>query len=106
MKLKKLYLKNIRSYKEEEIVFPEGSVLLAGDVGAGKSTILLALEYSFFGLQPGQRGALLLRNNSEYGIVILEFEVNGKNIVIERRLKRGSNLREVTMNFTPPPGLC
>ena len=90
MKLKKLYLKNIRSYKEEEIVFPEGSVLLAGDVGAGKSTILLALEYSFFGLQPGQRGALLLRNNSEYGIVILEFEVNGKNIVIERRLKRGN----------------
>src|SRR3989344_5771412 len=94
MKLKKLYLKNIRSYKEEEIVFPEGSVLLAGDVGAGKSTILLALEYSFFGLQPGQRGALLLRNNSEYGIVILEFEVNGKNIVIDKE-KVEASLTEI-----------
>ncbi|MDO8508331.1 MAG: AAA family ATPase [Nanoarchaeota archaeon] len=88
MKLKKLSLKNIRSYKEEEIIFPEGSILLAGDIGSGKTSILLALEYSLFGLQPGQRGASLLRNGTAGGEVSLEFEIDGKKVIIERKLKR------------------
>ena len=88
MKLKKLTLKNIRSYKEEEITFPEGSILLAGDIGSGKTSILLALEYSLFGLQPGQRGASLLRNGTIAGEVSLEFEIGDKKIKIDRKLKR------------------
>lgn len=88
MKLKKLSLKNIRSYKDEEIIFPEGSILLAGDIGSGKTSILLALEYSLFGLQPGQRGASLLRSDSNMGEVTLEFEIDEKNIRIERKLRR------------------
>ncbi|MCH8317397.1 MAG: AAA family ATPase, partial [Bacteroidetes bacterium] len=55
MKIKRLRLKNIRSYQDEEILFPEGSTLLSGDVGAGKTSILLAIEYALFCLQPGQR---------------------------------------------------
>ncbi len=90
MRLKKIILKNIRSYKEGEIVFPEGSILLAGDVGSGKTSILLALEYALFGLQPGQRGASLLRNNTVMGEVILDLEIEGKDIIIERKLKRGN----------------
>ena len=62
MNFKKIILKNIRSYKNQEVVFPEGAVLLAGDIGSGKTTILLAIEYALFGLQPGQRGASLLAN--------------------------------------------
>lgn len=88
MKLKKLSLKNIRSYKDEEIIFPEGSILLAGEVGSGKSSLLLAIEYSLFGLQPGQRGSSLLRNNTGNGSVLLELEVGDKNLLIERKLKR------------------
>ena len=90
MKLKKLKLKNIRSYKEEEVVFPEGSVLLSGDIGSGKTSILLAIEYALFGLQPGQRGSALLSNGKDFGSVVLEFEVDRKNIILERNLKRGS----------------
>ncbi len=88
MKLKKLLLKNIRSYKHEEISFPEGSVLLAGDIGAGKTSLLLAIEYALFGLQPGQKGSALMRNDANIGKVILEFEIDSNNIMIERRLKR------------------
>ena len=62
MLLKKIKLKNIRSYKEAEIDFPLGSTVLAGDIGSGKTTILLAIEFAFFGLQPGQKGNALLRN--------------------------------------------
>jgi len=56
MKIKKIKLKNIRSYESQEIEFPEGSLLLSGDIGSGKTSILLAIEYALFGLQPGQKG--------------------------------------------------
>lgn len=90
MKLKRIKLSNIRSYKEQEVEFPEGSTLLSGDIGSGKTSVLLAIEFALFGLQPGQRGSSLLRNGSEEGKVEIEFEVDGKKIIIERNLKRGN----------------
>lgn len=90
MRIKKIRIKNIRSYSEEEIIFPKGSLLLSGDIGSGKTSILLAIEYALFGLQPGQKGSALLRNDSEFGEVALDLEVSGKEITIERRLKRTS----------------
>ncbi len=88
MKLKKIKIKNIRSYENAEIEFPEGSLLLSGDIGSGKTSILLALEYALFGLQPGQKGTALLRNNCHMGEVVLEMELDGNTVVIERRLKK------------------
>jgi exonuclease SbcC len=88
MKLKKLKLKNIRSYESQEIEFPEGSLLLSGDIGSGKTSVLMAIEYALFGLQPGQKGSALLRNNVQSGEVTLEFEIDGQDIIIERKLKR------------------
>src|SRR3989344_6536719 len=90
MKFKKLFLKNIRSYENQEIIFPDGSLLLAGDIGSGKTSVLQAIEYALFGLQPGQKGSALLRNKSSTGEVKLELEILGKEIIIERKLKRGS----------------
>src|SRR3989344_3362777 len=90
MIFKKIRLKNIRSYIEEEINFPEGAVLLAGDVGSGKTSILLAIEYALFGLQPGQRGSSLLSNSADYGEVSLEIDINGVQVIIDRGLKRSS----------------
>ena len=90
MKFKKLKLKNIRSYEDQEINFTEGALLLSGDVGSGKTSVLLAIEYALFGLQPGQKGASLLRNNAKTGEVSLECEIDGKIILIERRLKRSN----------------
>ncbi|MEK6824783.1 MAG: SMC family ATPase, partial [Nanoarchaeota archaeon] len=90
MRIKRLVLKNIRSYKLSEIVFPKGSILLSGDVGAGKTTILLAIEYALFGLQPGQRGSSLLSHNASEGRVELEMEINNDLVLIERTLRRSS----------------
>lgn len=90
MRLKKINLKNIRSYEEEEIIFPKGSVLLSGDIGSGKTSVLLAIEYALFGLQPGQRGSSLLANKSDKCSVKLELEIDGNEIIIERGLKRKS----------------
>ncbi len=90
MLLKKIILNNIRSYEHQEIEFTEGSTLLSGDIGSGKTSILLGIEFALFGLQPGQRGSLLLRNQEKQGGVIMEFEVDGKEVIVERTLKQSS----------------
>ncbi len=92
MKLKYLSVTNIRSYIQQEIHFPEGSLLLAGNVGSGKTTLLLAVEYALFGLQAGQRASAILRNNADKGEVILECELAGKEVRIERTLKREAKM--------------
>jgi len=90
MQLKKITLNNIRSYEHQEIELTEGSTLLSGDIGSGKTSILLGIEFALFGLQPGQRGSLLLRNQEKQGGVIMEFEVEGKEVIVERTLKQSS----------------
>jgi exonuclease SbcC len=94
MKIKKIILENIRSYEFQEVNFPDGSVLLAGDIGSGKTSVLLGIEFALFGLQPGQRGNALLRHGAETGKVILEFEIDNDNIVVERTLKRGKSISQ------------
>jgi len=92
MKIKRIALNNIRSYENEEISFREGSTLLSGDIGSGKTSILLGIEFALFGLQPGQRGGSLLRNGAQKGSVLLEIEIDGQEIIIERSLKKGKTI--------------
>jgi DNA repair protein SbcC/Rad50 len=94
MILKKIILNNIRSYENEEIEFQKGSVLLSGDIGSGKTSVLLAIEFALFGLQPGQRGSSLLRNGEKKGGVIINFEVGDKEIIIERTLKKAKTISQ------------
>lgn len=100
MIIKKLKISNIRSYEDAEIEFPEGSTLLAGDIGSGKTSILLATEFALFGLQPGQKGASLLRSGEKTGQVSLELEIDGNKIVIERSLKRGKSVSQEDASIT------
>ena len=89
MLLRQIQLHNIRSYTEATIVFPAGSILLAGDIGSGKSTILLAIEFALFGAsRPDLPGEALLRKGTFSGSVELEFMLPGKELVIKRNLKR------------------
>ena len=94
MILKKISLNNIRSYEAQEIEFKEGSILLSGDIGSGKTSLLLAIQFALFGLQPGQRGSALLRNGAKEGGVSIEFEIGGKEIFIERTLKKGKTIAQ------------
>lgn len=94
MIIKKVGLENIRSYVKQEIEFPTGSILLSGDVGSGKSTILQAIDFALFGISKEVSGLSLLRNGASKGSVILEFEIDGKNYQIKRVLKRGSSVNQ------------
>ncbi len=94
MKIKQITLDNIRSYEHQEINFAEGSTLLSGDIGSGKTSVLLAIEFALFGLQPGQRGSALLKNGKKEGKVRLEFEIDNDNVIIERTLKKGKTISQ------------
>jgi exonuclease SbcC len=89
MLLNSLILENIRSYTHEEIIFPRGISLFEGDIGSGKSTILMAIEFALFGLG-SQKAESLLAKKSESGFVILEFSVDGTKYEIKRTLRRKS----------------
>ena len=89
MLLKELQLRNIRSYIEETVTFPTGSTLLAGDIGCGKSSLLLAIEFALFGASRTELPAeLLLRKGTTSGSVSLTFELPEKNVKIIRHLKK------------------
>jgi len=89
MLIRSLHLRNIRSYIDETIELPEGSTLLAGDIGSGKSTILLALEFALFGIQRGElSGGALLRHGARNGSVTLTCRIANKEVTITRTLKR------------------
>jgi DNA repair protein SbcC/Rad50 len=91
MIIKQLLLENIRSYTKADINFSEGSTLLSGDIGSGKTTILLAIEFALFGFLRGDvEGAALLRNGEKQGSITLTFQINNKEIVITRNLRRTS----------------
>jgi len=94
MQIKKINIKNIRSYNEEEVNFSLGSTLLSGDIGSGKTSILLAIEFALFGLQPGQKGSSLLKNGEEEGSVSMELIIGEDEIKINRSLKRGKTINQ------------
>jgi len=89
MLLTQVHLKNIRSYIDETINFEKGSTLLIGDIGSGKTTILLAVEFALFGLLKGDiSGSTLLRHGSREGSVELSFTLEEMPVTIVRKLKR------------------
>ena len=93
MRLHSVTLHNIRSYEDAAVHFPEGSVLLSGDIGSGKTSILLAIEFALFGDLKGEvDGTMLLRHGASKGWVELDFQVEGKRVVIRRALKRGASV--------------
>ena len=95
MLIKSIKIKNMRSYIDEKIEFPAGSVLLSGDVGSGKSTILLAMDFALFGTRRGELdSSALLRHGADEGHVEMEFESEGKNVKIKRSLKRKKTISQ------------
>lgn len=87
MILRFLRLENIRSYNEQTVNFPMGTTLFEGDIGSGKSTILMAIEFALFGLG-SEKGGALLKAGAKKGLVTLGFEVNGKEYEVCRSLQR------------------
>ena len=104
MLVKKLRMENIRSYKEAEVEFPRGRTLFEGDIGAGKSTILIAIEFALFGLG-SSKASSLLRVGESRGSVELDFEAGGKDYWVRRALARkAGSVQQVEGRLRGPDG--
>lgn len=63
--------------------------MLSGDIGAGKSTVLLAIEFALFGVLRGElSGNALLRHGTQEGWAELTFRLNDNTYTIKRTLRR------------------
>ncbi len=104
MILKKLRMENIRSYRSAEVEFPRGRTLFEGDIGSGKSTILMAAEFALFGLGSAKASSLLRVGESK-GSVELEFEAGGKEYWVRRTIvKKGSSIQQAEGKLRGPDG--
>lgn len=104
MIIKRLRMECIRSYKSADLEFPRGRTLFSGDIGSGKSTILMAVEFALFGLGSA-RASSLLRAGEGKGTVELEFEVGGKEYWVRRVLaKKGGSIQQVEGKLRGPEG--
>ena len=99
MILSRIALENIRSFKDATVDLDRGVTLFQGDIGTGKSSILMAIEFALFGV--GTKLDALLRTNTHTGSVMLEFEVDGIAYSIKRVLRRTKNsVKQTTGTIT------
>jgi exonuclease SbcC len=93
MIIKSIHLRNIRSYTDQVISISPGTTLLAGDIGCGKSTILMAIDFAIFGFRKGElSGSDLLRHGCNDGFVQVVLDIDDREVIVRRGLKRGSTI--------------
>jgi len=95
MRIKTVRLENIRSHVESEVPFQGGFNCLVGGLGWGKSSILYAIDFAFFGDPLGRSFDYLLREGKNSGKVVVQFTHGGKNYTISRGIvRRGKGLSQ------------
>ena len=91
MILKSINLENVRTYKNEIIDFDYGINFLSGDIGSGKSTILMSIEFLLFGtISNFVDGKILLRKGEKHFKISGIFYDSKNKIQIEilRKVKK------------------
>jgi DNA repair protein SbcC/Rad50 len=87
MRLRHLRVRNIRSYVAGSIEFADGTTLIAGDVGAGKTSLLYAIEMALFGTSEVD-AAYLVRHGSGHAEVRVVFDDAEHRYEIGRKFRR------------------
>ncbi|HDD33649.1 MAG TPA: hypothetical protein ENG30_00700, partial [Thermofilaceae archaeon] len=87
MIVRRLELEDFLSYREALVEFPEGSIAIVGENGAGKSSILDAIYFALY--RDAGRGSLssLVRRGAVRAVVRLEFEAGGRSFLVEREIR-------------------
>lgn len=90
MKLKRLRVENIRSYKNLDISFDSGVTVVSGVNGSGKSSLLEACFSGLFGSKTLSTGFVLadmIHKGATKAEIILDFEQNGQEYAIKQEYR-------------------
>lgn len=96
--IRKLRLENIKAYTFGEITFQDGVTAIAGENGAGKSTIIEAIGFALFGSQRVKQD-MLLRHHAKSGRIEITFTAprDQQTYMVERVLNRGNVASTATL---------
>ncbi|UPM44248.1 AAA family ATPase [Halocatena salina] len=89
MKIKELTLQNVRSYKNQTVTFPEGTILIHGANGVGKTSLLVGIFGGLFLSDITTAGEQsftlddLIRRGEDKAHVELTFELDGTDYTVE-----------------------
>ncbi len=87
MQLRRVRMRNLRSYESADLSFGPGTTLLSGDVGSGKTSILYAIEMALFGFAEVDP-AYLVRHQAGDAEVILSLADDEHRYEFGRRFRR------------------
>ncbi|WP_292379914.1 DNA double-strand break repair ATPase Rad50 [Methanosarcina sp. UBA289] len=90
MKLKNLYIENIRSYKKLDFTFEDGVTVISGVNGSGKSSLLEACFMGLFGSKILSKDFVLadvIFKGAENAKISLGFEHLGQDYLIEQAFR-------------------
>lgn len=95
--IRRVVLRNWRSHLDSNLEFSQGTNILLGSIGSGKSSVLDAICFSFFGTFPALQSKkiklddVIMRKPVEKNRAEVEvyFTVNGKNYSVKRVIERG-----------------
>ena len=102
MRITEVALKNIKSYEQQTISFPRGTIAISGPNGAGKSTILEAIGFALFDYLPYRNQREFMRHNATEADVRVSFisRLDECEYQAVRTLKRTTGSAEsVTSNY-------
>lgn len=88
MIIRRIKLRGIRSWEEGEVNFPEGFIAIVGPKGAGKSSLIDAMEFALFGSEAFTEYKRIIRDGMPSAEVELTVEEVGKTYRIRRGLTR------------------
>ncbi len=85
-------LKNFLSYSNATVEIPSGFIILHGENGAGKTSLIDAIAYALSSKPASRKGVKqseLIRKGSTFTEVKLYFEIGSRKYMVERRFGKG-----------------
>jgi exonuclease SbcC len=91
VQLRRLEVRNIRSFEEGSLDLTEGTTLLTGDVGAGKSSLLYAIEMALFGVAEVDASYLVRHGRGDAEVSVTLADESHRYTIARsfRRVRRG-----------------